>query len=57
MKKCRNIILSMLFIINNINIVGFIPGKVTCHIFWNLPAPSISAASYKYGFIDVIAAK
>ena len=43
--------------ISNIIIVGLIQGKVICHIFLNLPAPSTVAASYSSGFIPAIAAK
>ena len=38
-------------------IVGLIPGSVTYLIFDQRPAPSIDAASYSEGSIDVIAAR
>ena len=41
---------------NKIMIVAAIPGKVTCQICLNLPAPSIAAASYKVGTMATIAA-
>lgn len=40
---------------NRIMMVGRICGSVTCHILRSLPAPSISAASYSPGSMELIA--
>ena len=45
------------FISNKITMVGLIPGRVTYLILFHLPAPSMAAASYREGSMDVMAAR
>ena len=45
------------YISNKITMVGLIPGRVTYLILFHLPAPSMAAASYREGSMDVMAAR